>query len=89
MIGVAMNILAWVALVFVIDSMSIGFIKALIFVYGLFGGWFVVMYATLKEHIDLRMSGTATGLLNFFVFAGGAVYQQVMGIIVEKESTNG
>jgi len=84
MIGVFMNILTWMALVFMIDSMSLGFIKVLMFVYGFFGGWFVVMYANLKEHIDLRMSGTATGFLNFFVFAGGAVYQQVMGIIVGK-----
>lgn len=82
-IGVLLNILTWIPLVFMIDSMSLGTIRILMFVYGFFGGWFVVMYANLKEHIDLRMSGTATGFLNFFVFAGGAVYQQVMGAIVE------
>jgi len=82
-IGVILNILTWIPLVFMIDSMSLGTIRILLFVYGFFAGWFVVMYANLKEHIDLRMSGTATGFLNFFVFAGGAVYQQVMGVIVE------
>ncbi|MEQ8201665.1 MAG: MFS transporter [Syntrophomonadaceae bacterium] len=83
MLGVTLNILTWIPLVFMIDSMSLGLIRVLMFIYGFFGGWFVVMYANLKEHIDLRMSGTATGFLNFFVFAGGAVYQQVMGVIVE------
>lgn len=82
-IGVILNILTWIPLVFMIDSMSLGTIRILLFVYGFFAGWFVVMYANLKEHVDLRMSGTATGFLNFFVFAGGAVYQQVMGVIVE------
>lgn len=83
-IGVIMNILTWLVLVFMIDSMSMGFIRALLFVYGFFGGWFVVMYANLKENIDLRIAGTATGFLNFFVFAGGAVYQQVMGVIINN-----
>jgi len=84
MLGVFLNILTWIPLIFIIDSMSLGTIRILLFIYGFFAGWFVVMYANLKEHIDLRMSGTATGFLNFFVFAGGAVYQQVMGVIVQK-----
>jgi hypothetical protein len=84
MLGTFLNILTWIPLVFMIDSMSLGTIRILLFIYGFFAGWFVVMYANLKEHIDLRMSGTATGFLNFFVFAGGAIYQQVMGIIVQK-----
>ncbi len=84
MIGVVLNIITWIPLVFMIDSMSLGFIRILLFVYGFFAGWFVVMYANLKENVDLRIAGTATGFLNFFVFAGGAVYQQVMGVIVNN-----
>ncbi len=84
MIGVTLNILTWIPLVFMIDSMSLGFIKLLLFVYGFFGGFFVIMYANLKENIDLRMAGTATGFLNVFVFGGGAIYQQVMAGIIGR-----
>lgn len=84
MIGVFMNILTWIPLVFMIDSMGLGLIRVLMFVYGFFGGFFVIMYANLKENIDLRMAGTATGFLNVFVFGGGAIYQQVMAGIIAK-----
>ncbi len=84
MIGTFINILTWIPLVFMIDSMSLGFIRVLLFVYGFFAGWFVIMYANLKENVDLRMAGTATGFLNVFVFGGGAIYQQVMAAIIAK-----
>jgi Sugar phosphate permease len=84
MIGVLMNILTWVPLVFMIDSMGLGLIRVLMFVYGFFGGFFVIMYANLKENIDLRMAGTGVGFLNVFVFGGGAIYQQVMAAIIAK-----
>ena len=89
MIGVFMNILTWIPLVFMIDSMGLGLIRVLMFVYGFFGGFFVIMYANLKENIDLRMAGTGVGFLNVFVFGGGAIYQQVMaGIIAKAPVTN-
>ena len=84
MIGVILNIATWIPLVFMIDSMSLGFIRVLMFIYGFFGGFFVIMYANLKENIDLRMAGTAVGFLNVFVFGGGAIYQQVMAGIIAK-----
>lgn len=84
MIGVFLNILTWIPLVFMIDSMGLGLIRFLMFVYGFFGGFFVIMYANLKENIDLRMAGTGVGFLNVFVFGGGAIYQQVMAAIIAK-----
>jgi len=62
-------------------------LKVLFFVYGFFGGFFVVMYANLKENVDLQIQGTATGYLNTFVFIGGAVFQQVMAAIIAKYPT--
>lgn len=89
MIGLTLNILTWIPLVFMIDSMSLSFIRVLLFVYGFFGGFFVLLFANVKENIDLRMAGTTIGFVNIFANGGGAIYQQVMaGIIAKAPVTN-
>ncbi|MBC7076194.1 MAG: MFS transporter [Syntrophomonadaceae bacterium] len=84
MIGTFVNILLWIPLIWMIDKMSPGFLSVLFFLYGFFAGWFVVMYANLKESVNPAIQGTATGFLNTWVFIGGAVCQQVTSIIVAK-----
>ena len=46
----------------------------------------VIGFTTTKELFPVQMAGTATGLVNLFPFAGGAVFQPVLGHILE---TNG
>lgn len=89
MMGLILYILTWIPLVFMIDSMSLNFIRVLLFVYGFFGGFFVLLFANVKENIDLRMAGTTIGFVNIFAFGGGAIYQQIMaGIIAKAPVTN-
>jgi sugar phosphate permease len=89
MIGAALNILTWIPLVFMIDSMSLSFIRVLLLVYGFFGGFYVVLFANVKENIDLRIAGTTIGFVNVFGFVGGAIYQQIMaGLIAQAPVTN-
>jgi sugar phosphate permease len=76
--------LIWIPLVFFTDAMSLNFIRFLMFLFGFFGYSQVIVWANLKENVDLVMLGTASGLLNFFGFTGGAVYQQLMGVIIAK-----
>lgn len=85
--GTLIYLLAWIPFIWMIDSMSSGFLTVLMFIYGFFGGFFVVMYANLKENVDLQIAGTATGFLNVFVFVGGAVFQQIMAAIISKYPT--
>lgn len=80
--GAILYTLTWIPLVFWIDCMSTLSLTCLLFIFGFFGGFCVVMYAHLKEKVDPRMAGTATGFLNVFVFTGGAVFQQIMGAII-------
>jgi sugar phosphate permease len=87
--GAIFYLLAWIPLIWKIDSMSLGFLSFLLFVFGFFGGFFVVMYANTKENVDVQIAGTAIGFLNVFVFIGGAIYQQVMASIISKYSTVG
>jgi len=52
------------------------------FLFGFFGGWFVVAYAQIKELFPVAIVGTATAALNIFPFAGGAILQTLSGFIV-------
>ena len=89
LLGCILYTLTWIPLLFMIDSMSINFLRILLFFYGLFGGFFVVVYANLKENLSLDMAATGIGLLNTFVFLCGALFQQIMGAIIAKNTSNG
>jgi sugar phosphate permease len=49
----------------------------------------VVGFTTNKELFPVQMAGTATGLVNLFPFAGGAVFQPVLGWILERAGREG
>ncbi len=83
-LGLICSILVWLPMVFMVDSLSKGTISVLMFLYGFFNGWFVVMYGNLKENVEPAVQGTATGFLNTFVFVGGATFQQITSIIIAK-----
>lgn len=58
---------------------------AINFLFGFFGGFFVVSYAQIKELYPIAMAGTSTAALNLFPFAGGAILITVAGfMIVDK-----
>ncbi|MDD2586890.1 MAG: MFS transporter [Syntrophomonadaceae bacterium] len=82
--GAVGSIIVWIPLVFMIDSLSVGLISVLMFLFGYFNGHFVIMYANLKENVEPAIQGTATGFLNTFVFVGGALFQQITAGIVSK-----
>jgi sugar phosphate permease len=44
----------------------------------------VVGFTTAKELFPVRMAGTSTGLINLFPFAGGAVFQPLLGFVLER-----
>jgi len=44
----------------------------------------VIGFITTKELFPVQMAGTATGLVNLFPFAGGAVFQPLLGYVLEK-----
>lgn len=45
----------------------------------------VIAFTATKELFPVQMAGTATGLVNLFPFAGGAVFQPVLGYILESQ----
>jgi MFS family permease len=57
--------------------------------FGFFGGFFVVSYAQIKELFPIAIVGTTTAALNIFPFAGGAILQQVSGMMLTTRSAAG
>ena len=47
----------------------------------------VIGFTTNKELFPVQMAGTATGLVNLFPFAGGAVFQPLLGYVLEQNTT--
>ena len=68
-------------------------------VWGLYGLFFIlsvcgsavgaVMFAMNKDLFPVRITGTATGLVNLFPFAGAAVFQPLAGYILERYGKTG
>jgi len=56
------------------------------FVFGFFGGFFVVSFAEIKELFPITIVGTSTAALNIFPFAGGAILQQLSGLMLASRS---
>ena len=48
------------------------------------GSAVVIAFTAVKELFPLQIAGTATGLVNLFPFAGGAVLQPILGVILER-----
>lgn len=53
------------------------------FLFGFFGGFFVVSYAQIKEWFPPSIMGTATGAYNIFPFLGGAIFMTLTGKMME------
>jgi sugar phosphate permease len=86
LLGACMSIVLWGVLLFMAEGMGGALVCAILFLYGFCNGFFVVMYANLKENVEPAVQGTATGLLNTFVFLGGATFQQVTAALIGKVS---
>lgn len=67
---------------------SIEAYMAINFLFGFFGGFFIVSYAQIKEMFPIAIVGTTTAALNIFPFAGGAILQQVTGLMLTDHSVS-
>ncbi len=77
-------------LAFNTDGFSRAGLYALVFFLSVFSSAIVVIAFTMnKELFPVRIAGTATGLINLFPFAGGAVFQPFLGYILEQYPKSG
>lgn len=78
------------ALAFYTERMPLTLSYLLCLAMGVFGSAVVVVaFTTTKELFPVQMAGTATGLVNLFPFAGGAIFQPVLGLVLERYGRTG
>ncbi|OEU46952.1 MAG: MFS transporter [Desulfobacterales bacterium S7086C20] len=72
-------------LAFYTDELSHFGLYCICFGFGIFSSAIVVIgFTTTKELFPVQIAGTSTGLVNIFPFAGGAVFQPLLGYILES-----
>ena len=84
LLGSATYTLLWLVLVLMPGSLNATSLSILFFAMGFTGGFFVVTYAQISELLPKQVAGTAIGVYNPWFFIGGALFQQVMGIILDS-----
>jgi len=86
----AITLMISAVLAFNTDKISLAGLYALCLGMGCFSSAIVVVaFTTAKELFPVQIAGTATGLVNLFPFAGGAVFQPVLGYVLESRGRVG
>jgi len=76
-------------LVFATADMSLNVLSLICFLMGMFTSASVVIgFSATKELFPVQIAGTAIGLINLFPFAGGAVFQPVLGWILQRHEVS-
>jgi len=74
----------WVLLVFWIDGLTIASLYGLFILLGIFASGIVTIgFTVAKELFPIQVAGTSTGITNLFPFAGGALFQPLIGLILD------
>jgi len=86
----AITVLLTGALAFLTASLPLPLLYLVCFGLGAFTSSVVVIgFTSAKELFPVQIAGTSTGLANLFPFAGGAVFQPVLGAILERSGRVG
>ncbi len=80
--GAMMYALLWALLAFRPVGLPSGMLWMAMFWGGFFASSWIPSYAQLKDSVPSQVVATAMGILNLFFWLGGAVYQQVSGLIL-------
>lgn len=76
--------IAWLPLVLFTSTLDISLICIISFLVGFFSSTGPVAYAIVKELFPLRMTGLSMSVVNVFPFFGAAIFQTVMGYLMDS-----
>ncbi len=82
LLGVSCYTLCILPLTGIWDFESAAIHSALFLGLGFFSSFGVLLYSNVKELFPPRISSTVIAGVNFFVMAGGAVFMQILGVII-------
>ncbi|MEN6438258.1 MAG: MFS transporter [Syntrophobacter sp.] len=81
--GMIVYIVTWLPLVIWPASIPVWMFYPLLFIMGFWCGSYVPNYAHIAEGQPHHFIATANGMLNIWYFAGGALFQAIMGLILD------
>ncbi|MCX5860621.1 MAG: MFS transporter [Deltaproteobacteria bacterium] len=81
--GIIIYALTWLPLVLWPDKIPVGMFYPLLFIMGFFSGAYVPNYAHIAEGQPHSFIATANGMLNVWYFIGGALFQALMGVVLD------
>jgi len=80
--GIALETLALAAVIWIAD-LPVAALGGLCFLTGFFGSAQIVGFALVKENHPARLSGTAIGFVNGMVTGAGALFQPLVGLLLD------
>lgn len=86
--GSALSLAAILAILYVPDLPKEVF-RILLFLFGFGGAAMAVSYAAGREHNSDGATGAALGLINMMAVLGGAIFQPLIGVILDRLWANG
>ena len=77
------GLMLWTIVVFWLPALPLAAVYALFFVGNLINGFMVVVYATARENAPLFAAGAVSSVVNFAMVLAGAIFQPVIGILLD------
>lgn len=71
------------AYIFFMPTLSVTAVHIVFLLFGICVSSQIIVFAVARESSQEKISGTAIALMNFFVMIGGAVFQPVIGILLD------
>jgi len=80
----------WILFILLVDALNVSFLYVVFFLLGIFASGIVVIgFTAAKELFPTQIAGTSTGMVNLFPFAGGALFQPLIGLILDSSGRLG
>jgi len=81
--GIIIYAITWLPLVLWPEKIPVGMFYPLLFIMGFFSGAYVPNYAHIAEGQPHSFIATANGMLNIWYFVGGALFQSIIGVVLD------
>ena len=86
LLNIIIHVISGILLYFFIQAIPVFLLYLICLGIGIFvGAVAAIGFITNKELFPVSIAGTATGLVNFFPFLGGAVFQVILGTVLDSQ----
>jgi sugar phosphate permease len=82
--GIIVYAISWLPVILWPSAIPVGYFYPLLFVMGFFCGAYVPNYAHVAEGQPHGFIATASGMVNIWYFVGGALFQALIGIVLDN-----